>query len=90
MDNQVLAYFLVGIFPTDQRDLSIFSPSRKALPSFVSQVVFRLRPDTTVTGLSSAIWDLSPPRVIGCTDANLNLSLVLSFPDSAAGLLGLR
>jgi hypothetical protein len=41
-DNYVLTHFLAPVSPTDQRDLSIFSPLRIALPSFASQVVFHL------------------------------------------------
>jgi hypothetical protein len=36
-------------------DFSIFSPFRKALPSFTPQVVFQLHPDTTVAAVNSAI-----------------------------------
>jgi hypothetical protein len=36
-------------------DFSIFSPFRKALPSFTPQVVFQLHHDTTVAAVNSAI-----------------------------------
>jgi hypothetical protein len=82
MDNQIFKHFLAGFFPTDDRDLSIFSPLRKALPSFVPQVVFHLRPDMTVTAVNSALEEVWPLRAIECID--VNLSLILSFPDSVA------
>jgi hypothetical protein len=48
MDNQGLTHFLSGVFPADDSDFSTFSPLRKALPSFASQV-FQLRPDMIAT-----------------------------------------
>jgi hypothetical protein len=79
ISNQVLAHFPAGVFPTHERNLSIFSPLMKALSSFASQVVFQLHPDMTVTALNLAIEELRPLRVIECIDINLNLSLNVSF-----------
>jgi hypothetical protein len=55
MDNQALKQFLAGVFRTDEGGRSIFSPLRKALPDFVSDVVIQLRPDMTFTTVDSAI-----------------------------------
>jgi hypothetical protein len=43
MDNHVLTHILAGVFRTDERDLSIFSPLINALPRFASRVVFQLQ-----------------------------------------------
>jgi hypothetical protein len=83
MENEVLPRFLAGVFPTGDRDLSIFSPLRTTPPRSASRVLFRLRPDVAVTAVNSAIEELSPLRVIECTDVNL------SFPDSVADSFGL-
>jgi hypothetical protein len=54
MYDHVPGPFLAGVFPTNERDLSILSRPRRAIPSFASQVVFQLRPNMTVTASNSA------------------------------------
>jgi hypothetical protein len=87
MDNQAVTHLLAGVVPTNERDLSMSSRFTKALPSFGAHVVSQLHPDMIVTEVSSAIEGLWLVRVIKCTD--VNLSLLLSFPDSLAEQLGL-
>jgi hypothetical protein len=84
---QTTADSLAAILTTRKHDLPISPPLRKALPNFASQVAFQLHHDMAVTTVNSAIGDLWPFCVIECTD--VNLSLVLSFLDSATKLLGL-
>jgi hypothetical protein len=47
-NDQVLAHFLALVFPTDELDLAVASPLTKPLSRFAAQVVFQLRPGTTV------------------------------------------
>jgi hypothetical protein len=58
IDNHVLTPFLAGAFPTNERDLSIFIPLRRALTRFASRVVFQRRTDMTVAAANSAIEEL--------------------------------
>jgi hypothetical protein len=46
------------VSPTDERDISICSPLRKALQDFAFQVMFLLYPDMTVPAVNSAIEEL--------------------------------
>jgi hypothetical protein len=52
------------------------------MPSFAPQAVFQLHPDTSVSAADSAVEELWRVRLIECTDVNLNISLILFFPDS--------
>jgi hypothetical protein len=45
MESEIFTQFLARAFPTDKRDFLLFSPLRKALTSFASQVVFQRVPN---------------------------------------------
>jgi hypothetical protein len=77
MSNQTISNFLVGIFPSDEKQLATIPPAVKSARNSAKDVIFEVTEEGHVKSVNNAAeseWHL---KVSECTD--IDLSLVLGF-----------